>query len=121
MLEADPTKNYIEVCSSKCAYLSSSSTSTIAKCSLPSVSTTYSNQNFGISTESEDLRAEKYFGSNANFAKAFDNNNLNNAGDMSTDCHIGGEFKTGFIGLLSQVKYFIHDLVKENYSGMLSF
>ena len=78
---------------------------------MPSISTTYSNTNFQIEKVSENLRPFKTFGTNANHALVFDNNLLNNAGDTTAaDCTIGAEFRDGFVGLISQVKWFMGDI-----------
>jgi hypothetical protein len=97
-----------------------------ADCILPPLSTIYSNTNFQIATESEDLRPQNgaFFGSNANYAKVFDNNNLNDAGDTSSNCHVGVRFTTGHVGMLSQVKYFLDDITDQNlatFSGQITF
>jgi len=56
------------------------------------------------------LISGKYFGSNSDSAKAFDDDLLNNSGDDSADCHVGMEFKEKHVGLISQVKYFMGDI-----------
>jgi len=36
---------------------------------------------------------------------------LNNQGaDATADCHIGAEFKEGFVGLISQVRWYMGDI-----------
>ena len=83
--------------------------------------TTYSNTNFLILKTTEDLQSGIYFGSNGNFAKVFDDDNMNDAGDMSSNCHIGMEFKQGFIGQISQVKFFLSNVVLTTFTNNLKF
>lgn len=106
LLAADSSKNYIEVCNKKCEYSSADSTSTEAKCFLPAISTVYSNENFKIQTESENLKGSKIFGSSTNKEKpnelAFDGNLLNQPGmPNSATCQLGMEFSEGFVGMIS--------------------
>jgi hypothetical protein len=106
--------NYLTVCGQRCQFLAADSTASSAWCSLPPVSTTYSNENFAIAEMSEDLKAPITFGTNGFAEAAFDNNNLNNAGDDSVSCNIGVQFKDGHVGMISQVRYFLkeHDPTK---------
>lgn len=77
---------------------------------MPKLSTVYSNLNYNIATESENLKSGKYFGTADDFSIAFDNNLLKKPTDTSSTCHLGMEFKEGHVGLLSQVKYFMKDM-----------
>lgn len=99
-MASQPKTNFVTVCGQPCEY-STASTASVAKCSVPAISTSYSNSNFKIAEISEDLKPGKCFGTNANHGKVFDNNMLNNAGDTTANCHIGAEFKEGFVGLIS--------------------
>ena len=102
--------NYVTVCGQPCIY-SDASDAAVAKCSVPSISTSYSNTNFKIQEPQQDLVAGKSFGTNADHAKVFDNNLLNNQGaDSTADCHIGAEFREGFVGLISQVRWYMGDI-----------
>lgn len=89
---------------------SASSTASIAKCKVPKLSTIYSNTNFKISSESENLKSGKYFGSGEDYEIVFDNNLLAKPADTSSTCYVGMQFKEGHVGLLSQVKYFMKDI-----------
>ena len=82
----------------------------MAKCKVPMLSTVYSNENYNISSESENLKSGKYFGTASNFEIAFDDNLLVTPTDTSSPCHMGMQFKEGHVGLLSQVKYFMKDI-----------
>ena len=108
----DNTKNSIEVCGKPCLYSDSDSTDNVVGCRLPMVSTLFSNTNFNIMLPSEDLKSHNHFGSNANFGKVFDNNNLNHANDASTTCFIGTSFSFGYVGLISSVRYFLKDIIR---------
>jgi len=48
MLKQDPSKNFVKVCGEKCEINTNSSTGSKAVCTLPKISTVYSNQNFGV-------------------------------------------------------------------------
>jgi hypothetical protein len=109
MIKADSEVNYISVCDEECV-LSEDSDGSIAKCTLPKMSTVYSNENFGIETESEDLDSGKYFGTAEEIEIAFDGSLLTTPEDDSEECVLGMAFKEGHVGLLSQVKYFLPDM-----------
>jgi hypothetical protein len=106
----DTKNHYVTVCDQVCEYDEASSTSDIAVCKVPQISTTYSDSNFKIAESVDVLNSGVFFGSNANAAKVFDGNLLNNAEDESADCHIGMSFKENHVGLISQVKYFLGDI-----------
>lgn len=108
-MSGDPEQNYVTVCSLPCAY-SDQSTDNIAKCKVSAMPTLFSNLNYNIAKPSEDLAVFKHFGSNANFAKVFDNDLLNSAKDSSSAPYIGVEFNVGFVGLISQVRYYIQQI-----------
>jgi hypothetical protein len=59
----DSDKNFISVCDVPCIYSDSDSDDETAKCRIPPISTSYSDQNFKISIPSENLMGE-VFGSN---------------------------------------------------------
>jgi len=46
LLKSKPEDNYIKICEKKCAVVAADSVSGTTVCKVPSVSTTYSNQNF---------------------------------------------------------------------------
>jgi hypothetical protein len=53
-----------------------------------------------------------YFGNvgTTNLKNAFDNSIYTDQGNTSSKCTVGMQFKEGYIGLLSQVKYFIKNI-----------
>jgi len=114
VLNSDPVNNYISVCDEKCIFDNSASTASTTKCKVPKLSTVYSNQNFAISKESENLKSGKYFGTANDFEIVFDDNLLQKPTDSSETCHVGMQFKEGHVGLLSQVKYFMKDISSKN-------
>lgn len=119
-LVSDPESNFITVCGEKCQ-VSETSSPTSTKCTLPQMPTSYANTNFGIVQESEDLRSDRFFGSNANYLKAFDDNNGEGPGDFTSNCHIGMEFNQGFVGILSQVKFFLKKVNLATFTNNLEF
>jgi len=62
ILRNDSVNNFISVCDETCTFIESESTATKSVCKLPKISTVYSNENFKIETEKEDLRFRKTFG-----------------------------------------------------------
>jgi hypothetical protein len=110
IIKNNEIKNYISVCDELCVFDEASSTSTVTKCKVPKVSTIYSNENFEIATESENLKSGNYFGTASNYEIAFDNMMLVTPTDTSATCHMGMVFKEGHVGMLSSVKYFMRDI-----------
>jgi hypothetical protein len=76
MISHNQNASFIEVCNDVCVLDESQSTPSSAKCKLPKLSTIYSNENFGIVRESEDLDSGNYFGDFENNAMLFDNDLL---------------------------------------------
>jgi len=72
MLKNDSIANKITVCEETCEYQESNSTSNTTRCKLPQMSTVYSNAQFNIETESEDLKPRTFFGNINNVELAFD-------------------------------------------------
>jgi len=103
-----PEKNYIEVCGKKCMISETDSTSTNSKCILPPISTIYSDTQFKITPESNDLKSFSIFGTGADESEnqiAFDDDLTVAFTSESADCNIGVEFNEGYVGLISEVKY----------------
>jgi hypothetical protein len=65
-LHHNATANAITVCGQPCAYNDTASNDTHAVCHVPAMSTVYSNAQFGIARESEDLKTGAYFGNLGN-------------------------------------------------------
>ena len=111
MLKTLPLENYIKICEKKCVITAADSVAGTAWCKVPSVSTTYSNENFKIEVPSENLNSGKFFGTNASQApRAFDNKPMTLVNDNEKVCNVGMEFKKGYIGAITQVKYFLKEI-----------
>ena len=110
VLKNSPKTNYISVCDEICEFNETASTAASAKCKLPPVSTIYSNENFFIATETEDLDSGVYFGTATDLATAFDGVMTNTPTDSSSECSLGMQFKENHVGMISQVKYFMRDM-----------
>jgi len=111
LLKSKPEYNYIKICEKKCAVVAADSVSGTTVCKVPSVSTTYSNQNFKIEVPSESLNSGVYFGNWEEKAKlAFDNQIITKYESNSKVCHFGMVFKKGYVGMLEQVKYFLKEI-----------
>lgn len=77
---------------------------------MPALSTIYSNENFAIELESEDLDSGKYFGTADDNSLVFDGDLLVPSTDNNEYCVIGMAFKEAHVGMLSQVKWFMRDM-----------
>lgn len=117
-----PGTHSITVCENPCVYSDADSTPTEAACILPPVQTAYSNQEFNLTKESV-LNSGKYFGSSttADHGIVFDGNNLNTLDESSSDCHVGMEFREGYVASLSKVKYIVADIAKDKFIDVLAF
>lgn len=62
ILKNDSINNFISVCDAKCEFLEDLSDQSKSTCRIPKMSTIYSNENFGIETQKEDLRFRRVFG-----------------------------------------------------------
>jgi hypothetical protein len=107
MLKNDSSTNYITICDEICVFDEDQSTGLVAKCKVPEVSTIYSNENFAIASESEDLDSGIYFGTADDVSIAFDGNVLNTPSDSNSECSLGISFKENHVAMISQVKYFM--------------
>jgi hypothetical protein len=114
LLKDQAKTNYIEVCAQKCLFSQSDSTATVAKCKLPKISTTYSNQNFKIEESSDDLNSRNYFGTAEDNSMYFDNSLLFTPSNQNDLCYFGMEFKEGHVAMISQVKFFMGNIVDKN-------
>ena len=107
MLRNDSSSNYISICDEVCVYNESASSATSIKCNIPEVLTIYSNDQFSIATESEDLDSGAYFGSSSQNSIAFDGVLTETLSVPSGECSIGMQFKENHVGMISQVKWFM--------------
>jgi len=76
MILSDSDTNHVNICGEECIIIEDQSSTSTVKCALPSLSTIYSNENFGIITQSEDLDSGAYFGTADDNSIAFDGNLL---------------------------------------------
>lgn len=112
MLKTDSVNNFISVCDEPCEFVDNLSDSSKAVCKLPKMSTIYSNENYKIETEKEDLKFRKHFGNLEFVSTVFDNKLLYTPiiASSQPNCHVGGSFKVNHVGMLSQVRYFVPEL-----------
>ena len=113
MILADDEENKIQVCGETCSLVEADSSSSSVSCVLPGLSTVYSNENFGIATESEDLDSGFYFGTSDDNSTAFDGDLLLPPEDDNSVCYMGMGFKESHVGMISQVKYFMRDMTAD--------
>jgi len=101
MIRDDDEINKVTVCGEPCAFNEDDSSSTLVSCTVPGLSTVYSNENFAIATESEDLDSGKYFGTSDDNSTAFDGNLLETPVDTNDICSLGMAFKEDHVGMIS--------------------
>jgi hypothetical protein len=41
--------------------------------------------------------------------------------DVKTNCYFGAKFRSGYMGVISEVKYFMNRFSRLNYIGVLKF
>jgi hypothetical protein len=122
-MKANPSKNYVSMCGNKCVYSDSESSALEAVCKLPSLSTSKSVTTYKIETPGH-LDSKVYFGtsSNDNQAKLFDKNNMNYNDDSSSACNVGMQFREGYVGVLTKVRFFLGDSqLMTVYAGKTKF
>jgi hypothetical protein len=101
MLKNDSSTYYITICDEICVFNEDESTGSVAKCKVPEISTIYSNENFAIASESEDLDSGIYFGTAEDVSVAFDNVVLNTPTDTNSECSLGISFKENHVAMIS--------------------
>lgn len=109
------------MCESKCTFNAAASSSSTVKCSVPSLSTSYSITNYQIQSTSDYVMGT-VFASNTTGMYALTNDiNQDYYIDTSATCNFGTYFRSGFIGQLSEVKFFMPVFVKSNFADKLAF
>lgn len=73
MLELNPQHHFVTVCDEKCELDADASDQNTAVCKVPKLSTVFSNQNFKVETESEDLKFKEIMGNLQDIDVVFDN------------------------------------------------
>jgi hypothetical protein len=101
MILSDSNTNHVNICGEECIIIEDESSTSTVKCILPALSTIYSNENFGIATQSEDLDSGSYFGTADDNSIAFDGDLLVPTSDSNDICVIGMAFKENHVGMIS--------------------
>jgi len=125
-MDQNPVDNQVKVCDTLCTFDAAAKSVSDADnfyCSLPSLSTVYSDSNFGITTDTSDLDSGRYFGTGGNVSMLFDKDiTFEHYTEEGDECYQGMEFREGFVGMLAQAKYFMGDILdKYAYAGLLKF
>lgn len=121
LFRSAPKDNFIKVCEQKCIYNDEESTSGNIKCKLPSIPTTYSNQNFQIGRVEQELNSGVYFGVE-DAKSAFDGSVFTRVNSNENVCIVGMQFKAGYVGSLQQAKYFINYITdRRQYENNIVF
>jgi len=109
----------VSVCENPCTLDESESGSVTAKCKVPSLATSYSVEHYKIEEETT-LSGTVFSTSSATMYALTDEDNNNGYIDSSPTCNFGMYFKSGYVGVVNQVKFFMNDFVKSTVSGKLS-
>jgi len=108
----------LTVCERNCEFNEEASSASSVKCSVPAVSTKFSDNTHGIQV-SHKLSGFKVSGSSGNVTEAmkvFDDNIHYPYEDDSNDCHVTAEFMAGHVAILDKVKIFLdNDFNKEDF------
>ena len=111
------------MCENQCVFSESDSTATEAVCKLPPLSTSKSISTYKI-VQPKILNSGKYItsGTEANVKKVFDLNNMNYYEDDSAPCYAGMQFREGYVGILSKVRFFLGDKYEmTKFAGLTKF
>jgi len=105
-----------------CEFSEADSTNAYGSCTLPEISTTYSDANYNIQSTSL-LKTGMYIGNRPTVkdpSKMFDGDVLIHYNDFRAKSWYGMKFKVGYVGVLDKVKYFVPgDKTKSHYIGNL--
>ncbi|CDW80878.1 ipt tig domain containing protein [Stylonychia lemnae] len=114
-------QNSVRICDKICQLDAVESSSTIMKCKVSKLSTTYSVTKFKI--EEESYITGSLFVSNTTGITALldDDNQTPYIDSVSSNCYFGISFAEGHVGQISEVKYFMPVFVKANFVGNLKF
>jgi len=124
VLKSLPNDNHVYACGKRCEYTEDGSSVQKAQCRVPPLSTIYSDLNFKISQEDNDLPVLKYSGTgSASELKKINDGDLTSPFSSNADtCTINFEFPEGYIALLSEVRYFYTNInAKQDVLGKLTF
>ena len=109
----------VTVCENLCILDESESDSVTAKCRVPSLATSYSVEHYQI--EEEAILLGTVFSTEPTTQYALtDGDNNNGYVDSNETCNFGMYFKTGYVGVVNQIKFFMNQFVKSSVSGLLS-
>ena len=112
--------NQVLVCNQVCVPALDQSTTSKAKCYLPALPTKYSNDKYNISKV--DYITGTPFSSNATLTMSlFDDIHQNGWTDTKANCFIGTAFKPNYLGVLTELGYFMNRFVKTDFVGNLVF
>lgn len=109
--------NNITVCENLCVFSEADSTSAAGSCTLPEVSTSYSDTNFNIQT-SHQLDSGVYTSHFSGWPPGpmFDGDVLVPWGATGEKSYFGMKFKKGYVAVLDKVKYYVPgEYLKSNY------
>lgn len=123
-LLTDTDNNYVTICDELCEFVDTDSSSTEIVCTVPRLSTTYSNTEFGIMTESSDLKSSLDADECTDVPSVFDDDLTVPYVADSNNCEINYWFKEDHVGLISQVRFFIPvatDSILDKMTDSLTF
>ncbi|TNV88211.1 hypothetical protein FGO68_gene8985 [Halteria grandinella] len=116
----DTSSNAIRICGQVCTPQPSLSDAASLSCALPPLATTKSVTDFTIIGESY-LYGTPFSSLAAQTLSVWDGSHQNGWTDTAKNCYFGTAFKTGYIGVINEVKYFMSRFTKVDFVGKLRF
>jgi len=111
----------VTACGESAEFDADASDATQATFKLPPVSTIYSIENYNIQL-SHTLEGEAFSSFAAGTYIAFDGDNSVPFGDTTSNpCYVGLAMKSGYVGIVSQVKFFMNEFDRDTFVDSLSF
>jgi hypothetical protein len=101
--------------------LSSDSTLSTTKCTVPPLVTSYSASQYTLAQSTSYLVGEVFASNSAKASALTDGDNLNEYTDTISACYFGSKFRENHVGVLSEVKIFMKAFVKSSVADKLKF
>jgi hypothetical protein len=119
-VQGEASKNSIRVCGQVCSVSPSDSTSAVTKCTVSALPTTQSIDKFSIVRESY-LMGVPFSSNSALTMTVWDGSHQNGWTSYSANCFFGTAFRSGYVGVLNEVKYFMSRFNRGWLVGKLKF
>lgn len=111
----------ISVCGAPCELDSDLSDASATYCSVPELSSTYSEYCLGLNEKGSIIGEEIFGDDDTNAEFGFDGENQLNYESSDATCHVGTGFAEGTVGLLTQAAYMMNAFDRDLFVGQLEF